>query len=308
VLTLTGNATPAIYEAALRSVTYSSSSNDPTENGTRTTRTITWTVTDASSAAAAATSTVDVGGLAAPIGIVDPGLPATTPPVSTTPPPVTTPPPTPSGTGTSPTPGAGGARVTVETAGSGGGLTSDPGVLLVEIEQRSPTSQSAGAPVSASQSGSPATGAASAGPAVGALSADLDLGPVASAQAQASPVFVLEEFLKGGSRSAELVESLDRLRDEIDENTRQEHVVNGAAAAVGMSLTVGYLLWLARGGVLLSSLLASLPAWRLLDPLPVLGRMNDDEDEDEAAEDDAAMPSADTAPDAVDRPRETRSA
>jgi hypothetical protein len=38
-------------------------------------------------------------------------------------------------------------------------------------------------------------------------------------------------------------------------------------------------LWLIRGGVLLGSYLSAMPAWRLLDPLPVLAR-SDDEDED----------------------------
>ena len=304
VLTLTGSATPADYEAALRSVTFSSSANDPTVSNTRPTRTITWTVTDANSATAAATSTVNLGGLAAPIGIVgiiDPGLPGATTPAASTPPPVTAPAPVPGGTGTPPAAAAGGPRIAVETAGSGGGLTSDAGALLVDIGQLSQALQSAGAPTGAPSSGLRATGAANFGPAVGAASVGLDLGPLANAQSQASPVFVLEEFLKGGSRSIELVEALDRLRDEIDDKTRLEHSVNGAAAAAGMSLTVGYLLWLARGGILLSSLMASLPAWRLLDPLPVLGRMSDDEDE--VAEDDSAMSSADTAEEAAERLR-----
>ena len=98
---------------------------------------------------------------------------------------------------------------------------------------------------------------------------------------------------------------MDRLRDKLEDKVRLEHSVNGAAAAAGMSLTAGYLLWLGRGGVLLSSLLASLPAWRLLDPLPILGRMGDDEDE--VTDDDSAMPSADTAGDAADRPSGSRS-
>jgi hypothetical protein len=38
--------------------------------------------------------------------------------------------------------------------------------------------------------------------------------------------------------------------------------------------------WLLRGGVLVSTLLSSLPAWRLVDPLPVLGRIDDDADDD----------------------------
>jgi hypothetical protein len=44
---------------------------------------------------------------------------------------------------------------------------------------------------------------------------------------------------------------------------------------------VGYVLWLLRGGALIASLLSSLPAWRLIDPLPVLSRVDDEEDVDE---------------------------
>ena len=35
-------------------------------------------------------------------------------------------------------------------------------------------------------------------------------------------------------------------------------------------LTAGYAAWTIRGGYLLSSLLSTLPAWRMMDPLPVL--------------------------------------
>jgi len=44
---------------------------------------------------------------------------------------------------------------------------------------------------------------------------------------------------------------------------------------------VGYLLWLIRGGTLMGSVLSSLPAWRLVDPLPVLGSLGDDLDNDD---------------------------
>jgi len=47
--------------------------------------------------------------------------------------------------------------------------------------------------------------------------------------------------------------------------------IGGTAVSAGMS--VGYVLWLARGGVLMASVLAALPAWASLDPLPVLGQV-----------------------------------
>ncbi len=53
---------------------------------------------------------------------------------------------------------------------------------------------------------------------------------------------------------------------------------------------MGYVLWLIRGGALLGSVLSSLPAWKLIDPLPVLAsvgavwREEDEDDEDESLE------------------------
>jgi hypothetical protein len=58
-LTLNGSASVSEYQAALQSITYSSSSADPTEGGPDTNRTIAWTVTDGTASSAVATSTVD---------------------------------------------------------------------------------------------------------------------------------------------------------------------------------------------------------------------------------------------------------
>ncbi|MDH3537175.1 MAG: hypothetical protein OER87_15640, partial [Gammaproteobacteria bacterium] len=49
--------------------------------------------------------------------------------------------------------------------------------------------------------------------------------------------------------------------------------VIGSSLTVTAGLSVGYVVWLARSGILLSSVLSSLPAWRFIDPLPVLGGM-----------------------------------
>jgi VCBS repeat-containing protein len=60
VLTLSGTATLAQYQAALRSVTYKNTSEDPTVNSTRNNRIITWSVTDANSDAVGAQTSADV--------------------------------------------------------------------------------------------------------------------------------------------------------------------------------------------------------------------------------------------------------
>jgi hypothetical protein len=49
----------------------------------------------------------------------------------------------------------------------------------------------------------------------------------------------------------------------------------GSARITGMVLSVGAVWWAARAGGLLASMLASAPAWRHIDPLPVLGRDED---------------------------------
>jgi hypothetical protein len=57
----------------------------------------------------------------------------------------------------------------------------------------------------------------------------------------------------------------------------------GSTALLSGSLSVGYVLWLLRGGVLMATVVSSVPAWAGIDPLPVLrqGRGADDEDRDE---------------------------
>jgi hypothetical protein len=47
----------------------------------------------------------------------------------------------------------------------------------------------------------------------------------------------------------------------------------------GMALSVGVVWWASRISGLLGTLLASTPAWRHIDPLPVLGRDEDKEDQ-----------------------------
>lgn len=46
-------------------------------------------------------------------------------------------------------------------------------------------------------------------------------------------------------------------------------------------MSLGYVLWFIRSNVLLSTMLSSLPAWRLIDPLPVLGGMLDSSNSEE---------------------------
>jgi hypothetical protein len=75
------------------------------------------------------------------------------------------------------------------------------------------------------------------------------------------------------------VDELDRMREQVDNSIKLESVMVGSSVAVSGTLSVGYVIWLLRGGLLMSSLLSSLPAWTTIDPLPVLGRSDQDEDQ-----------------------------
>jgi hypothetical protein len=85
----------------------------------------------------------------------------------------------------------------------------------------------------------------------------------------------------GATQNATFLQELDRLRESMQAEVELEQRIVGSAVAIGTGLSVGYVIWLLRGGLLVTSLLSSLPAWRYVDPLPVLGRLQGDEEEDD---------------------------
>jgi hypothetical protein len=124
---------------------------------------------------------------------------------------------------------------------------------------------------------------------------DTRLGAAASVDADADNATRLPD-LASALRERSLALALEPLRRESAQaqNAGQQFVVGGSALSAGLS--VGYVLWLARGGVLMASVLSALPAWASLDPLPVLGQVkprasgrggiggaaaDDDEDDDD---------------------------
>ncbi len=69
------------------------------------------------------------------------------------------------------------------------------------------------------------------------------------------------------------------------ENENTEKIIGGSLT-VSAGFSVGYVVWLARSGVIMSSVLSSMPAWRFVDPLPVLAslRMSENKDDEESLE------------------------
>jgi hypothetical protein len=111
-----------------------------------------------------------------------------------------------------------------------------------------------------------------------------DPGPALAAVTGASFGLGVPGDGRSALQSPALMDALDRLRDGLQEQSRADALIVASTAAASLGLSVGYVLWLLRGGVLISSMLSSLPAWRLVDPLPILGRLDED---DEEADDDS---------------------
>jgi hypothetical protein len=93
---------------------------------------------------------------------------------------------------------------------------------------------------------------------------------------------------EGGHLDRDLVQ----FQKSVDQQVKQQHDVEQltteTVSIASGSLAVGYVLWIIRGGYLLSSLLSTMPAWRFVDPLPILNYMEEeggtDGDDDESLE------------------------
>lgn len=55
----------------------------------------------------------------------------------------------------------------------------------------------------------------------------------------------------------------------------------GGTTAVSTGLSVGYVIWTLRSSILVTSLLSSMPAWRFIDPLPILSTSGEEGEEDD---------------------------
>ena len=87
-------------------------------------------------------------------------------------------------------------------------------------------------------------------------------------------------------RSPVFLEQMDRMREDIRKELNLDSTVAISAAGATLGGSVIYLLWLIRGGVLMGSYLSALPAWQVLDPLPVLERLKDPTQDDDDLPDD----------------------
>jgi hypothetical protein len=99
-----------------------------------------------------------------------------------------------------------------------------------------------------------------------------------------APEAVKLEVYKSTLANKAWVGRLDHMREDVGGDVAIAHKVVGSTVAISGAMSVGYVIWLLRGGLLLTSLLSSLPAWTVIDPMPVLARSRksekDGEDDD----------------------------
>jgi hypothetical protein len=61
----------------------------------------------------------------------------------------------------------------------------------------------------------------------------------------------------------------------------EDIIVVGSTAVVSTSMSVGYAIWMLRGGSLLSAFMSASPAWQSFDPLPILQSFDKNEFDDD---------------------------
>ncbi len=79
----------------------------------------------------------------------------------------------------------------------------------------------------------------------------------------------LEQLLSG---------SMDNSRETLEEQQASIKQVIASTVTISSGFSIAYVMWLVRGGALAASVLTGLPAWRNIDPLPVLGTLEGPDD------------------------------
>lgn len=105
------------------------------------------------------------------------------------------------------------------------------------------------------------------------VGADLDTRDLAQIFADSKAAF--------DAQSSVLVVGMDNKVYPDEERSAAMKALFGTSTGISTGLSVGYLIWLIRGGTLMGGVLSSLPAWRFVDPLPVLASITEASDDDE---------------------------
>jgi len=100
---------------------------------------------------------------------------------------------------------------------------------------------------------------------------DIDSAPLESLFS--SRTFATDEGLRNSMRD------LDLHRESLNEELVSIERVTQTTVTVSTGVSIGYIVWLIRSGAIIGSVLSALPAWRAIDPLPVLGTFEGGDDD-----------------------------
>ncbi len=85
--------------------------------------------------------------------------------------------------------------------------------------------------------------------------------------------------------STEFIQDLEQVEDSFEFDGTVPEWATGTAVATTASISVGYIMWMLRGGYVLASVLSTMPVWQNIDPLPVLAALDAaDADDDDSLE------------------------
>ena len=92
---------------------------------------------------------------------------------------------------------------------------------------------------------------------------------------------VIEKELMFVVQEGEFWDGLDSIEEIAKLDVRIQASEIASALGLTTTVSVGYVLWALRGGYLLSFVLAQMPAWRMIDPLPIFDYQSDEDEDDE---------------------------
>jgi hypothetical protein len=84
------------------------------------------------------------------------------------------------------------------------------------------------------------------------------------------------------AQSQELHLELQKVESDLSQSFKSDTLIVGSTLAVTSGLSVGYVIWMIRGGLIMTSLLAQVPAWQDIDPLTVLDSRGRGEEDGES--------------------------
>lgn len=107
----------------------------------------------------------------------------------------------------------------------------------------------------------------------------------AISRAALSSSAILSSQLTALSQPGQMWQQLDQFQEAIATDASIQTFTIGSVGTASSGLIVGYVIWALRSGLLMSSLMAAMPAWNLLDPLAIMSVADKGDGDGESLED-----------------------